>query len=415
MKETNLYQGHCVVSDTFDVTHMIVTAIPSIPADDTTLESQLEEALHQIRDCLQNHADHGEIVQQTIFLKYYEDREKCQQFLRQWYGEHLPVNVYVPQAPCEGQRLAMEALLVLNQKEKDYVVEHKRENLLVSRHSGVTWYYAAGQEPRHGERSIYSQSVESFQDLDRALESVGVPFENVIRTWLYLGNITEPAWNELEGETQRYKELNRARSDFFRGIRFFDGMMPKEPSHPVYPASTGIGGNGDTLVMSALAVRFDTPESGIILPLENPQQVSAFDYGEVYSLKSPKFARALLLATEGRGIIFVSGTASITDSESRYENDPVAQTELTLENIAILIEESNLERHGQKGFGCGLNEMAVARVYVKRQEDYPAIREVCERKMPNVPKIYTIADVCRPELLVEIEGIAFTGRKNRQS
>ena len=48
------------------------------------------------------------------------------------------------------------------------------------------------------------------------------------------------------------------------------------------------------------------------------------------------------------------------------------------------------------------------RVYIKNQEDYQKTRAVCEDRFGEVPTIYAVADVCRPELLVEIEGIAFS-------
>jgi hypothetical protein len=48
------------------------------------------------------------------------------------------------------------------------------------------------------------------------------------------------------------------------------------------------------------------------------------------------------------------------------------------------------------------------RVYIKRQEDYEKVRAVCESRLGELPTIYAIADVCRPDLLVEIEGMAFS-------
>jgi len=81
-----------------------------------------------------------------------------------------------------------------------------------------------------------------------------------------------------------------------------------------------------------------------------------------------------------------------------------------LDNIAALIDGENLARHGIAGMSCGLANLECVRVYVKRPSEYKAIRQVCERRLPDVPVLYTIADVCRPELLVEIEGIAVTRR-----
>jgi len=400
----------CTISKTFNALRLILTVCPPVELVSAPLETQLESLNVQISAAIQKYAPGAEVIQQTVFLKNYEDRKVCQQIWREYYGEKIPVNVYVPQAPCDGQLLAAEVLVQeLDKSPYPAQIMYRNESLLALKQAGVTLFYACQQEPDDYSRSMYAQSVGMFQELDKRFSSQKIPFENVVRTWLYLGNITEPTFSELEGKTQRYKELNRARTDFFRDIRFFDGVAGTPWTHAVYPASTGIGADGNTVVMSALAVHFEDPLHAVILPLENPQQTSAFDYGAEYSIKSPKFARALLLANRDSGMIFVSGTASIIEQETWYKNDPEKQTELTLNNIEVLINERNLAAHGKPGFGCELSEMVSVRVYVKHPEDYEIIRAVCERRIPEVPKTYTFADVCRPDLLVEIEGIADVG------
>ena len=119
----------------------------------------------------------------------------------------------------------------------------------------------------------------------------------------------------------------------------------------------------------------------------------------------------MALAWGQDSIVFVSGTASITHSESRHPGDPVAQTHETLNNIEALISSTNLSRHGLSGFGSTLDGLGAARVYVKRSEDYPAILDVCTSRLGDLPVVYTLADVCRPELLVEIEGVAYSRRE----
>jgi enamine deaminase RidA (YjgF/YER057c/UK114 family) len=108
--------------------------------------------------------------------------------------------------------------------------------------------------------------------------------------------------------------------------------------------------------------------------------------------------------------LFISGTASITDSETRHIGDAAAQTRETLDNIASLISEENLARHGLPGRGTTLDGIGLARVYIKRQEDYGRVRAVCEERLGEMPTIYAVADVCRPDLLVEIEGMALSRR-----
>jgi enamine deaminase RidA (YjgF/YER057c/UK114 family) len=238
--------------------------------------------------------------------------------------------------------------------------------------------------------------------MERVLAGAGVRFDQILRTWLYLGDIVGP-----EGQTQRYKELNRARSDFYQNYRFLADHAPPAYRGDVFPASTGIGADHCDVLMSCVAMVTDRSDV-VLTPLENPQQTSAFCYAAEYGPKSPKFARAIALRFGPCATIFVSGTASITGSESRHPEDVEAQTRQTLENIEALISEGNLRRHGMPGLGATLGDLALARVYVKRREDYGTCRAVCRSMLGELPTIYAVADVCRPELLVEIEGIAFS-------
>lgn len=401
-------------------------SIPPVPSDTDTVYTQIMAAVEQIHvrlrhlktEYLSGKTGCWEVVQQTIFLKDYAWRDACQEMMRDFYKERVPVNIYVPQSPCDGQMVAIEAIIIFRE-EGMTSVEYHGEDMVISRHDGMSWYFCRQQDPDNPQEDVYTQSLASFQKLRENFLKEGVPFQNVIRIWIYLGNITEEVYHEKEGKTQRYKELNRARSDFFRGIPFFEGLLPEHYHGPKYPASTGIGGTGDCVVIGALGVMAEEPGKVQVVPLENPQQVPASAYGEEYSRKSPKFSRAMAVSVEGRGgerngIIFVSGTASITDAESKYEGDPVLQTELTLENIRVLIHEENLAAHGMPGLGCELDQMAMIRVYIKHEQDYEIIKGVCDRLMPNVMKLFTFSDVCRPELLVEIEGMAFTQTRNSE-
>ena len=111
--------------------------------------------------------------------------------------------------------------------------------------------------------------------------------------------------------------------------------------------------------------------------------------------------------------IFISGTASITASETQHFDNVESQTHETLDNIAALISEQNLCRHGLPGLGTTLDNLGLVRVYIKRQGDCQKTRAVCESRLGELPTIYAYTDVCRPELLVEIEGIAFSRRTSK--
>jgi enamine deaminase RidA (YjgF/YER057c/UK114 family) len=302
----------------------------------------------------------------------------------------------VPQAPASGAVIALELWAVGG-------------NCLVNSTATVEfdemrWFFGGSFRPYWTIIGAYNRAFNAFGQLTQVLEKNHFQVDQLLRTWIYQGNLLMH-----EGETQRYKELNRARTDYFEETQFIKEYLPENYEGTVYPASTGIGADDFDVVISAVAL--DTKRKDVIaVPLENPNQTSAFDYGAVYSPQSPKFSRAMAVAAGNECIIFVSGTASITDSESRHIEDPVKQTEQTLDNIAALIDGENLSRHGISGIACGLGNLECVRVYVKRPSEFTAIRQACERRLPTVPIVYTIADVCRPELLVEIEGVALAKR-----
>jgi enamine deaminase RidA (YjgF/YER057c/UK114 family) len=383
-----------------DVRHVFVSAVPRQGAG---LEEQTRDALGTIAEVFKDEGLHGAIVHQAVFVKDIDKVETCRSIIKDFYGDQLPATSYIPQPPCEGKELAIEALGVGCRRNEVRIHRHC-EQLVTTEHSGVSWIHAANLFPDPSTEGVYARSLITFEKMSQVLAKCNVRYDDVIRTWLYLGDIVGP-----EGDTQRYKELNRARTDFYRHFSFGQGRTPPAHCSEVFPGSTGIGTSGKGVMMSCIALQTSRPDL-MLIPLENPQQVSAFDYGAHYSPKSPKFARAMAVASGNSATIFISGTASITESETRHADDVAAQTQLTLDNIAALISPDNFRRHGVRGLGAGLDDLALVRVYIKRQEDFEKVRAVCRLRFGERPTIYAVADVCRPDLLVEIEGIAFTHR-----
>jgi len=365
-------------------------------------EAQTLSMLEQIRGVLSKEGFEGYGVMQTVFLDDPGQKQLVRKIMADFYGSNQPATTYVRQKPCEDRAIAIELYAACPRQPGDstFSIAYLDDKVTRLEHDGFQWLYLGDILPDEVAVGAYDRSASMFAKMNALLEQQGFQPEQIVRTWLFQGLLVLP-----EGDTQRYKELNRARTDFFAGRNFLSATLPADYQGPtVYPASTGIGTDDVDLVAGAVA--FATRRSDVItVPLENPNQTSAFDYGAVYSPQSPKFARAMGMLLGDSLKIFVSGTASITDSESRFENDPVGQTELTLDNIEALISGENLRRHGISGFSPKLDELAVGRVYVKRTDDHEVIRQVCERRCPNTPMLFTIADVCRPELLVEIEGI----------
>ena len=342
---------------------------------------------------------------QSVFLKNIEDQAACRQIFEAFYGQALPATSYIPQPPCDGKLLSIEAWGLAGGGAR-VQIEHLGNGMVTARHDGVTWAYLADVRPETAARATCDRSLSAFRLASERLKGAGWRFDEVIRTWLCLGNITG-----LEGQTYRYRELNRARADFYGNLKFGAGLVPLEWNRPVFPASTGIGTVGDDVAIGCIALRANRPDV-VVLPLENPLQTSAYDYAHQYAAEKPKFVRAMAVVTGKLVTTFISGTASITASESRHDNSVGQQTQQSLDNIAALIAPDNFQRHGACGLGATLDDLALARVYVKRQEEYDTVRAICRARLGQVPTIYVVGDICRPELLVEVEGITFSHRQS---
>ena len=190
--------------------------------------------------------------------------------------------------------------------------------------------------------------------------------------------------------------MNRARADFFADIPFGNHHVRSADAPGVfYPASTGIGAQGDGVAMSCVALRSERDELRVV-PLENPCQTSAYAYQTSHSPRRPRFSRAVAVADDDAATLLVSGTASITEAESRHPEDVARQTHQTLDNIAALVSAENCARHGLAGAGATLGDLVHLRVYLKRPADYAAVRQICCQRIGPLPAIFAVADVCRP-------------------
>lgn len=376
--------------------------------DDTQGHGQtVPDWSRQIRNLLEScqivlrreHFDENTAIMGQFFLADIGKKELVRQIFSEFFPNYSCALTFIPQSPASGVVVSLELWAIAGKNSTAISVKSPQPGFAVTAEfDGLRWFFVGDVRSDDQPVGAYLRSLNAFQRLGHQLEQNGFCSEQIVRTWIYQGHLVLP-----EGKTQRYKELNRARTDFFEGVPFLKDYLPSGHRGDVYPASTGIGADDVDVVLGAIAVSASR-EDFTVVPLENPNQTSAFDYGTVYSPQSPKFSRAMAVAVKNSCLVFVSGTASITESESRFPENPEKQTEQTLDNIAALIDSTNLEKHGISGFVSDLSHLKSARVYVKRPNELAVIKSVCDKRLGNIPTLYTIADVCRPELLVEIEG-----------
>lgn len=376
-------------------------AVIALPENQGTFRCQAENLFAQVLCIISRQPCPLTPTTMMVFLRDADDEPECWEILGKWFGMALPVTTIVVQPPCGGEALGVELWAIGG---PTVTVKRFGPQVLAVCLEGLRWVYCGGVSGLMGAggEGAFDEAALAFVRMKEQLSWAGVGFERVVRTWLYVNQITEG-----DHGRQRYQELNRARTDFYGGIQFGAGTRAASAPETVYPASTGIGTDGRRIVMSCMALDSHRPDV-FVMPLENPQQTPAYDYQPVYSAQSPKFSRAMAVVQGDFVSTLISGTASIVNSQTCHLGDAVGQTTQTIENIERLIAPENFSRQGLPGAGASLTDIAKLRVYVKRREDYEKCREVCERLLPRVPAIYLKADICRPDLLVEIEAVAFS-------
>lgn len=374
-------------------------AVMAVPGSRGSVREQVEELFAQVLCIVRRQSTPLTATTMMVFLREGTDEAECREIIHSYFGGTPPVTTFVVQPPCCGAALGVELWALGG---PGVTVTRFGPNLLAAESEGIRWIHCGGIRGDLGADTAYGESLSAFRQMQQQMEIAGAGFDQVVRTWLYINEITSG-----DDGCQRYQKLNRARTDFYHDIRF--GAKHRAAGAPatIFPASTGIGTRGTGITMSCMALDSERPDV-FLMPLENPQQIPAYDYASQYSPQSPKFSRAMAVVQGHFVATLVSGTASIVNAKTCHPGDIVLQTGQAIENIERLIAPENFARHGLPGAGATLRDIAKLRVYVKHQQDYLRCRDVCERFLPRVPAIYLQADICRPDLLVEIEAVAFS-------
>ena len=243
--------------------------------------------------------------------------------------------------------------------------------------------FAAVEVRAAGDGEIAAATHRTYRGLLRDVEAAGYP--HLLRVWNFVPRINETC-DGLERYMRFCEGRSRAFSDAF-GEDFAERL----------PAASAVGCPGDALVVHLLASR--RPGRHV----ENPRQVPAYRYPERYGPKSPTFARGTAPPVPSPVPVFVSGTASIVGHESVYPGDPARQAQESLCNVAAVLDAADVP--GREGPLA--SRLLSMRVYVRHPEQLPTIRAaVVHAAGGEVPTAWLQAEICRRELLVEIEATA---------
>jgi enamine deaminase RidA (YjgF/YER057c/UK114 family) len=209
------------------------------------------------------------------------------------------------------------------------------------------------------------------------LETQGASYRDVVRTWFYLSDIL--AW---------YPEFNQARSAIYQELGFLSGTGGGTPQ---LPASTGIQGEasgGAACALDLLAVSGPPESRPLVRQLSSPSQPEALSYGSAFS-------RGALIHQPDISLIQISGTAAVGEQgQSLHPNDIRAQIDCTFEKIEVFLGQA----------GATLADVVAASVFVKHPQHAQVYWErAAARGLESLPAIVMVADICRPELLFEMD------------
>lgn len=228
----------------------------------------------------------------------------------------------------------------------------------------------SGLRPPDTTRPRAEQARALFDRMAAALAVADMQFTDTVRTWLYLDRLLE--W---------YGEFNGVRTQFFEEHGVFDRMVP---------ASTGIGAAnpwGAALLADLLAI---APRNGScrVEAVESPLQCPALDYRS-------SFSRAVQISLPSHRELFISGTASIDAAgRSVHLGDPAGQIERTMAVVEAILQSRGMHwPHLTRGIA-----------YFKRREDVIVWEDwAAAHRLPRFSLAISHADVCRDDLLFEIE------------
>ena len=232
-----------------------------------------------------------------------------------------------------------------------------------------------------------------FHAIGLILKENDFEINDIIRQWNYIEGIFI-----INDGIQNYQSFNNHRSNFYDKGIWYNG----------YPAATGIGvvSGGVSICVHAMKPL----KNIIVLPLRNPLQKDAHNYSEQVLVGSgqmikttPKFERGKIVIYNKKMNVFVSGTAAIVGEQANKDLDAVRQTQVTINNIDRLVDLKNIRNSFpmiQDFQNVTFNNI---RVYIKSTSDFEEVKRICDAHFKNIPIIYLQADICREELLVEIE------------
>jgi chorismate lyase/3-hydroxybenzoate synthase len=211
-----------------------------------------------------------------------------------------------------------------------------------------------------------------------------------IRFWNFIPGILRRHSNGMSS----YEYFNSGRFD---ALRSWMGEIAAER----LAVATAVGAPGDDYLLHVLI------DSHPARPIENPRQISPHCYSKRYGPVPPVFARACILTPSQRNLLgcsaLVSGTASIVGEDTEHRGDLAGQIDETCRNLASL--SNALAGKEAVTLQDALDRYDALRVYVPHVHNHAEVRDRFQEIFRVASALeFVQVDLCRPDLLLEVEG-----------
>lgn len=241
--------------------------------------------------------------------------------------------------------------------------------------------------PVTADNTISEITREAYRQLFTAMQAYNE--YTIIRFWNYVPAIVTP----LGAEATVYHAFNEGRQAAFR--QYYGHQLAQLP----VPAASAVGAADNTLRIEWLAV------AKPIAQIENKDQIPAYRYSEIYGKTAPFFSRGVIYDNNGQRILLSSGTASIKGEASLHAGDVHDQLCQSIHNLRILGSQFNLKQYNIH-YGFALEDITALRVYYKHATDRAFLERFVPKFLsPSCTVSFMQADICREELLVELEAV----------
>ncbi|MHC4530255.1 MAG: Rid family hydrolase [Planctomycetota bacterium] len=343
--------------------------ILAVPEQNAPIEEQAAQMFNAITDSL--NAENAHLLQERIFT-HDSALQNVFDIRSQAYGsldDGIPPTILLCDQGINGPFAGIQIHAIRSEKKPQVIKLHENPCGRLFKATGreyLTLSNISAQDPD----SNTKQARKMLEKAEDALKLLNADFLNVARTWMWLGNIL--SW---------YDDFNRVRNQFFteRGVI-------GTPHRQYMPASTGIGLKppGNPICAMDLVAVLEPEDSIEFLPAVGKQQC-ALEYGSAFS-------RASKAVTPAAVTVFVSGTAAIdaTGATTNVEN-PAGQINDTIENVRAVLKDMK----------CSDHDVVQAFAYCKNTDVEKVFHQYKEKL--SWPWLTIVCDICRPELLFEIE------------